>query len=95
MAKTEDEDKESNSSEIKPTRCCNWFDFIVDLLTPCLTYCCKSCTNQKACFCCRCRKNREARGIERARELMDNEINIVEIVKMLRYLYSCVRLVLS
>ena len=37
------ESKELNSTEIRPTRYCNWFEYLSDLFKPCLSYCFRPC----------------------------------------------------
>ena len=57
---------------IKPTRFCNIGHFLMDLVP------------HKCRRCC-CRKTRAQRCIDNALSIMDDEINIVEIVKSRRY----------
>ena len=69
----------SESKLIRPTRFCNLFDYVRDLipdkLVACSRHCCRHC----------CRKSRKQRGIEKARKILEKEVNIVDIVKSRRY----------
>ena len=60
------------AEEIKPTRFLNLWEYLVDLLPSCL-------------LCCR--KTRRWRGIDKARKILDAELNIIDIVKSRRYFH--------
>ena len=72
----EKEDDQTRLEEIKPTRFCNIFEYLMDLLP-------------KKIICCN--KNRSQRMIEKARQDMEQEINIVEIIKSRRYINEALR----
>ena len=68
------------SDFITLTRCCNIWHYLVDL----------------TCVRCDCwRKSRRQRGINKAREQMQQEINILEMVKSRRYFHIAMRKLLS
>ena len=47
------------------------------------------------CFCKRCKPDRLERGFEKARERMQRETNIIEIVKSRRYFNAALRFLLT
>ena len=49
------------SSKMKPTKWLNIYEYLFDLLPRCV----------RKCSCCHCRKTREMRGMERARQKME------------------------
>ena len=64
---------EGRSAEnISPTRFLNLYEYVVDLIPSCL-------------LCCR--KTRRWRGIDKARKVLDAELNIIDIVKSRRYFH--------
>ena len=71
-------------SFIEPTKWCNIYEYMLDAIPNCLK--CKKCS---------CRKTRTMQSIEQARVQMDEEINIVEIIKSLRYFNMALRLLLT
>ena len=70
------------AEEIKPTRFLNLWEYLVDLLPSCL-------------LCCRKTKTRRWRGIDKARKIMDAELNIIDIVKSRRYFHLALKHLLS
>ena len=75
-----DED-DSRGEEIKPTRFFNVCEWLYDLVPSCLR--------------CRCfHKTHRMIGIEKAREQLANEINIVEIVRSRRLINKAIKLLL-
>ena len=83
-------DSLKDSKQLEPTRYCNWLHCLLGLL-PSLCCCCQG---KKCRRFCKCRKQRQIRALDKARVQMESEINIVEIVKMQRYLYSSIRMLL-
>ena len=72
------------SSSIEPTKWCNVYEFILDAIPGCLK-----------CKKCKCKKTRKMESREQARALMNEEINIVDIIKSRRYFKMALRLLLS
>ena len=69
---------------IDPTKWCNICEFMFDVIPSCLK-----------CKRCKCRKSRKMESVEQARVLMDEEINIVEIIKSRRYFNMALRALLT
>ena len=76
--------KNASVSFISPTKWCNIYEYLLDAIPSCLK-----------CKKCNCRKTRTMEAIELARIQMDEEINIVEIIKSRRYMHMALRLLLT
>lgn len=71
------------ATHLKPRICYNPKEFLRDLIPSC-------------CRCCKCCKpNRLERGFEKARDLLEDEVNIVEIIKSRRQIKAALRLLLT
>ena len=78
------DDPKTISSFIYPTKWLNLFEYFLDVVP-----------ERIKCKCKFCNKSRSLRAVEKARERMEQEINIVHIVKSRRYFQRALRLLLS